>query len=730
MSTAARIEDGVKRPTVQSVLGPVGFYLTQPVRLLRNYDRANLRPDLIAGATVAIILLPQAIAFAQIANLPPQMGLYAAIIGGIIGALWGSSAQLYTGPTNTLSLLVLSTLADVAVVGSPEYIVAAGLLAVMVGLFQLLLGLARLGLLVNFVSHSVIVGFSTGAGVLIAVSQLQPLLGLDLDTSGVLNSLVGTVTNLDQINPATAAIGIGTIVFLVVVRRINERIPAAIVSMIIASVVVYAFDLTSQGVEVVGMLPRGLPPFTRVPIFDVDMISSLAAGALAVGAIGLVQTAAISKSVSAQTRQRLDSNQEFVGQGLANTVAGFFSGYPVSGSFSVTAVNFRAGAQTPVAAVLAGIFVLIAIQFMGPFAANLPRAALAGALIVTAYRMIDTPEIMRILRGGRGDAVIMVVTFLGTLFLHLETAVFIGILLSFARYILRTSTPSVYSVVPDESFRHVVYDPSRPECPQLALIEILGDLYFGAVNHVEDFILDHSAQHPEQIYLLLRMHHVNNCDFSGIYMLENVVRYYRERGGDVYMVRVNPAVMQRMDDTGFDDYLGQDHFLDDDDAISYLFYHVLQPTVCIYECPLRVFEECQNLPKRLDLTDYDPGPGVVAENINWIDARTLWNRLHPQPRTDAPVIIDVREPREYRQGHIVEAISLPLTTIPESGPGLPKDKPIVLVCRTSRRSRLAAGAMQKLGYEDLTILDGGMLGWEAAGLLEAVDAFPTNGGSL
>jgi SulP family sulfate permease len=401
----------------------------------------------------------------------------------------------------------------------------------------------------------------------------------------------------------------------------------------------------------------------------------------------------------------------------------------VSGSFSVSAVNFRAGAKTPIASVLAAIFVLVAMQFMGPFMANLPRAALAGALIVTAYRMIDQHEIRRILLGGRGDAVIMVATFLGTLFLHLETAVFIGILLSFARYIMRTSSPSVYAVVPDDSYRHVVYDPTRPECPQLALIEILGDLYFGAVNHVEDFILDHAAQHPDQVYLLLRMNHVNNCDFSGIYMLENVVRYYRELGGDVYVVRVNDAVMQRMIDTGFDDYLGQDHFLDEDEAISYLFYRVLQPTVCIYECPIRVFKECQNLPKRLDLTDYDPGPGVRAENISWIDARTLWNKLHPQPGAEAPIIIDVREPREYRQGHIVEALSLPLSKIPETSPGVPKDRPIVIVCRTSRRSRLAAGALQKLGYENVTILDGGMLGWEAAGLLEAVEAFPTTGGS-
>ncbi len=222
----------------------------------------------------------------------------------------------------------------------------------------------------------------------------------------------------------------------------------------------------------------------------------------------------------------------------------------------------------------------------------------------------------------------MVVTFLGTLLLHLETAVLLGIALSFARYIMHTSTPRVHAVVPDESFRHFTYDPQAPECPQLGIIEILGDLYFGAVNYIEDFILDHSAQHPDQKFLLLRMHNVNNCDFSGIYMLENVVRYYRERGGDVFMVHVSYRVHQRMQDTEFDQFLGEDNFLDDDEAISDLFYHQLNPAACIYECPFRVFKECQNLPKRLDLIQIDLGRELPPQELHWIDAQALWQDLH------------------------------------------------------------------------------------------------------
>ncbi|MFN2141292.1 MAG: SulP family inorganic anion transporter [Candidatus Promineifilaceae bacterium] len=726
--TTAAAEELTRQITIKNTLVPAGHYLTHPIRQIREYDREDLRPDVFAGITIAVILLPQAIAFSLIAELPPQMGLYAAVIGGLAGALWGSSDQMHTGPANAISLLVFSSLAGIAVVGSSEYIVAATMLALLVGLFQLLLGLARLGVLVNFVSHSVIVGFATGAAALIAVRQIKPLLGLQYPSDSVLTVLTGAATHISEIDPPTAAIGIGTIIFLVVMQRISDKIPAALLAMILSSLIVYALGDSARDVEVVGLIPAGLPPLS-MPVLNWDLISSLSSGVLAIGAIGLVESMAIGKSLAAQTRQRLDSNQEFVGQGMANLLTGLFSGYPVAGSFSRSAVNLRAGARSPFAAVFSAIFVLLAMQFLGPFAAYLPMSALAGVLMVTAYRMIDQEEIKRILRGGRGDAVIMVVTLLGTLFLQLETAVLLGIGLSFARYLMRTSTPQIRSVVPDENYRHFLYSPDKPECPQLGIVEILGDLYFGAVNHVEDFVLDHSAKYPEQIFLLLRMGSVNNMDFSGIYMLENIVRYYRERGGDVFLVGVNPGVWQRMEDTDFVDYIGPDNFLDEDSAISELFYHVLNPAACIYECPVRVFKECQNLPKRLDLIDVEFEVSPTTQDVHWIDARPLWDELHLRRPDEKPVIVDVREPREYRQGHIVDAVSVPLTTFKEGDPGLPRDRELVVVCRTSRRSRLAAGALKKLGYENITILTGGMNSWEAEKLLEAVETFPAVGGS-
>lgn len=707
-----------------AVLPALG-YLRQPAQLLRRYDRDNLRPDLIAGLTVGVVLLPQAIAFSLLAELPPQMGLYTAIIGGIVAALWGSSEHLHSGPTNTLSLLVLSTLAVTATPGSPEFIVAAGMLAVMAGVLQVGLGLLQMGFIVNFVSHSVIVGFATAAGVLIALRQINPLLGLTLPNPNVVTGLSNTILGVTQADLLTAAIGIGTILLIALLNRLNPRLPGSLIALIAASLTVYLLGDRAADIAVIGPLSGGIPQPAGLPLLDLQLIAELSTSALAVAAIGLVQTTAVSRAIASQTRQRLDSNQEFVGQGLANVLSGLFGGYATSGSFSVTAVKFRSGARTRLSSVFASLLILVVMLAFGGIGSYVPVSALAGALILTAYNMIDKAEIRRILRGAPGDAIIMVVTFLGTLFLELDFAVLAGILLSFVLYLLRTSAPRVQVVVPDHEFRHFIARPDAPSCPQLGIVEILGDLYFGAVNHIEEEILQIAARNPTQRFLLIRMHHVNQIDFSGIHMLESVVGAYRERGGDVFLVRVGARPLQLMESTGCLTYLGPSNLLDEDGAIAHLFYHELDPAICIYECPVRVFRECQNLPKRFDLLDA-PLPAATGQPGDHQPAalvapRDLWQTLRLQPPAGQPVVLDVREPREYRLSHIAEAQSLPLSTLLANGLVMAENRPVVLVCRTGRRSRRAAQLLDELGHTDVAIVDGGMQAWEAAGLLTAVD---------
>jgi SulP family sulfate permease len=360
----------------------------------------------------------------------------------------------------------------------------------------------------------------------------------------------------------------------------------------------------------------------------------------------------------------------------------------------------------------------LALIVFAPWAAYVPLPALAGVLTVTAYSLIDQREIARIWRSNHGDRTIMLVTILATLALPLEYAVLMGIGLSVIYYILRTSRPRVRVVLPSKDFRYFTPRPDRPSCTQLGVVEILGDLYFGAVSHIEDKIQENLNVNPTQRYLLLRMYPVENCDISGIHALESIVKSYRDRGGDVYFVHIQAQVRALMESTGFYGYVGADHFLDPDEAVPYLFHRVLDPAICIYECPVRVFRYCQDLPKRLDLACPSPEISVPLDEIPTVTVSNLWEALHgPTP----PRVIDVREPREYKQAHIPQAQSLPFSKLLEDPDTIGADSQVVLVCKGGRRSVRAAALLVQHGLTDVQVLAGGMSAWEHARLLTAVE---------
>lgn len=691
---------------------------TRPVILLRTYDRHHLRADLLAGLTVAVVLLPQAIVFSYLAGLPPQMGLYAAIVSAIAGALWGSSHQLQTGPTNTASILVASILGAITLPAGVNMMQTAGMLAVMAGSLRIAMGMARLGMLVSFVSDSVVVGFAAGAGILIIVGELRNLLRLNYTARALPDVFQALVTNLPLTHLPTLVLAMVTLVLLVVLPRFNRKLPIPLIVLAAGGLLMALLRLDQVGIQVIGEFPIGFPPLANLPLLNLSLIGDLSTGALALAAIGLIEATSIGRAIAAQTNQPLNSNQEFVGQGMANLASGLFSGYPVSGSFNRSALNYSSGARSGIASAAAGIVVLVSLLLFGSLIAWIPRAALSVLLVLSAYSMVNWKEMGRILRGTRGDALIMVVTLLATLLLPLQFAVLSGVLMSLVYYIIQTSTPRVRTVVPDESFRHLVYRPDKPVCPQLGIIDIQGDLYFGAVSHVEESIRAVQHQNPTQRFLLLRMQHVGQCDISGIHMLETIARLYRERGGDLYLTRVLEPVMALMHSTGFDQYLGADHFLDGDAAIEHLFYRVLDPAICIYESDVRVFRECQNLPRpdypgQITLYTEIPG-GPISE----MPSQRVWQLLHT---AHPPLILDVRESREYAQGHIAQAVSMPLFRLITERPMLPRDRLIVLVCRMGRRSNRAAYVLLNQGYTNTVVLQGGMTAWEAAGLLEAVD---------
>ena len=334
--------------------------------------------------------------------------------------------------------------------------------------------------------------------------------------------------------------------------------------------------------------------------------------------------------------------------------------------------------------------------------------------------MVDYRAIARIWRADRTDGAISLITLAATLLVPLQFAIISGVLMSLGAYLWRTSAPRVQSVLPDADFRHWEYQPHLPMCPQLAVVDVLGDLYFGAVNHVEEQMNMLMTRNPSQRFLLLRMHSVQRCDISGIKMLQTIVRQYRVRGGGVYFVRVRPPVRQIMDVSGFTQYVGEDHFLDEDHAIDHLFHRMLDPAVCIYECEVKAFRECQNLPKRPLPAEAIPllPTNIAPAPVLTIKPRELWRQIRSAP---PPRVIDVREPREYRQGHIPGAESLPLYELLTNPDQVSRDRPVVLVCRSGRRSERAAAALMSRGFDRVTILSGGMLAWEASDLLMAVE---------
>ncbi|MEP0775253.1 MAG: STAS domain-containing protein [Acidobacteriota bacterium] len=695
----------------------VGTFFLRPAAVLRGVRRTNLRPDVLAGLTVAIVAIPQSIAYAAIAGLPPATGLYAAAVASVAGALWGSSRHLSTGPTNAISLLVLSVLSPLAAVGSAQFVAAAGALAILVGIVCLASAVLRLGMLINFASRAVLLGFTAGAGVLIAIGQLRSLLGIDIPRSPYLyRTLVGVAERWQEINPASVGVGLGTLAVVITLQRLAPRTPTALLGLLTAGVVVAVVGAEPLRLTVVGEIRRALPTLTPLEwtwLFDNHVLATIASGAVAVAALGVVEAVSISREIARQSGDRVDVNQELVGQGMANLAAGMLGGYPVSGSFTRSAVNYQAGARTHLAGVLAGSFVLAGILLFGPLAAYLPHAALAGLILLIAWNMVDWHSIRRVIRASRAETLIKATTFAATLVLSLDVAILLGIILSLALYIYQSSMPTVHPVVPDETFRHFVEGEGQPQCPQLAVVNIRGALYFGAAAYVEDELLANLERNPGQHYLLLRLHGVSHCDLSGLDALEGIVRLYRENGGDVFIVQARQPVRELMRPVGFEALLGEDQFLEQDYAVDYLFERVLDPAVCCYECEHRVFAECQPLHKH----PYDARLPSLGASVSHPDRHLTVYEVRdllasPERR---PLVVDVREPEEYSTGRLPGAMLLPLRSLPERMPELPRDRRILLVCRSGRRSARALHWLLEEGFSDVYNLKGGTLAWKAAG---------------
>ena len=562
---------------------------------------ATLRADLPAGLLGALIVLPQAVAFATLAGLPPQYGLYGAMLPAVVGALWGSSWHLVSGPTNATSLMVSASLAALALPFSPEYLRLALTLGLMIGLIKLGLGLARLGALVNFISTTVIVGFTAGAALLIIAAQLANFFGVPPAHPATFgHALAAFAQHLGDIEPWTAAVGVVSVLAALAARRALPRIPYLLVGMIVGSAFAYALSrLGVARVATVGALPSALPPLS-LPDFSGDTWRRLAPIAVALTLIGLTEAIASARAVAARSGQRIDGNQEFIGQGLANIVGAFSSSYPTSGSFNRTGANYEAGAKTPLAALFSAGFLLLLVLLVAPLAAYLPLAAMAALLFIVAAGLVDVRRIREIVRAGKSEALVLAVTFLATLFVQLEFAILVGVLCSLFAYLNRTTHPAVHLVAPDPAAPRRRWTPVAgagvaallAECPQLALVRIDGSLFFGAVDHVRDELAELRAAAPARKHMLLIGSGINFIDVAGAELLAQEADAQRDSGGGLWLCNFKPTVIDVLERLGFLDRIGRDSIFSTKDAAIRAIYPRLAPAIC-RSCEARIFVECR-----------------------------------------------------------------------------------------------------------------------------------------
>ena len=528
----------------------------------RRFDASTLRADAVAGAIGALVVLPQGIALATLAGLPPQYGLYCAIVPAIVAALFGSSWHLVSGPTNALSLVVFATVSPLAVPRTDEYIALVLTLTLIVGLMQLAMGVARLGGLVNFISHTVIVGFTTGAALLIIASQLPHFFGVPAGRGGnFVESVHRFASNIASADVAITATAVVTLGVAIVARQTFRRVPYMIVAMIVGSA--FAYVLAQSGfasVPTAGALPSGVPALS-LPSLDPDAWSKLMPAALALTVLGLTEAVSISRAIAQKSGQRIDGSQEFIGQGLSNIAGAFTSAYPSSGSFNRSGVNYESGARTPLASIIASLLLVAIVFAVGSLGAYLPFAVMAAILFVVAWSLIDIPEIRRIARTSRGDLLVFVVTFVATLATALEFAIFVGVLASLLVYLHRTTHPSVTRVAPDARTpqrRFATLGPASRTCPQLDILRLDGSLFFGAVEHVRDELEAARRERPEASHVLLIASGVNFIDTAGCEALVQASRAMRDSGATLYLCNLKPSVHAALERSGFLDEFGRD----------------------------------------------------------------------------------------------------------------------------------------------------------------------------
>ncbi len=543
---------------------------------LPKYKRSQLPDDLSAGITVGIMLIPQGMAYAMLAGLPPIYGLYAATIPLIIYAIFGTSRQLAVGPVAMVSLLVASGVGAIADLGTETFISLAILLALMVGVIQVVLGTLRLGFLVNLLSHPVIAGFTSAAALIIGFSQLKHLLGLDIPRGMIHETIMSVAQQIHKVNLPTILIGIGSIFLILILRKINRKIPTPLIVVVLGSCLVYFFNLNEIGVKIISDVPSGLPAF-GFPQIDGSSILSLLPIALTISLVSYMESYAVAKSIQSKHKDyEIDPNQELIGLGMANVLGSFFSAFPVTGGFSRTAVNDQAGAKTGIAALISASMVILTLLFFTSYFYFLPKAVLAAIIMVAVFGLIDFKEAKHLWAKDKLDFAAFMLTAIATLFIGIEPGIALGVLFSLLLVLYRITYPHYAELaqLPDShTFRNVNRFKNLRKIDTNLIIRFDAQLFFGNCNAFKKSILEKLENNKLVKRIIIEASGIHYIDSSSVHMLVDLIQELQDKKIQLQFADVKGPLRDIFKRNGLDSLLGESNFfLSVSDAVEGINY--------------------------------------------------------------------------------------------------------------------------------------------------------------
>ena len=567
----------------------------------KAYSIGVFKSDALAGLTVAVVLIPQSMAYAMLAGLPPVYGLYAATIAPIIAALWGSLRQMASGPIAIMSLLVLTSLTPIAEAGSQQFIELSFLLAFMIGIIYLLVGLLRMGIIMSFISHSAVKGFTSAAALIIISTQLPHLLGIHVESHEyVFLKFVAIWKGLGGVHWFTLGIGLLALMIISVLKKYKPNFPAAIVALVTTTILVAWFNLDQNGVAIIGKVPKGLP-LPLIPPFEFSTMSMLVGPAMVIAMVSFAETYSVGKSIAGQTKQKLDVNQEFIGQGVANLAGSFFQCYPSSGSFSRSAINFSSGAKTGISSAVTSFGVVIALLFLTPLLTYIPKAALAALVINAVWMLFNPKEVFQLWKMNRHDGIVAICVFVLSLLTKPDYALLIGVIMSLMFFLWKTMHPRIIRISKNPElgmFMNAEFG-NIPSCPQILQLRSDNSIFFANAEYtIENILSKFGEQKISPKFLLLDLQSMTFLDITGVNELRALQEELKQTNTELALMEIHLPVKKVLESSGFIYEVRKDLlFQKRGDAYECLF-SLLDHNYCRKKCKYTLFNECHTVKDR------------------------------------------------------------------------------------------------------------------------------------